>query len=245
MPLSSICSSDSDTHSDSTLHSDNLFQNCSDSASDLSSVDWRHAVHCPKKRHSSRKHKVCVDSKELDEIVSKLHKLRNRGVRDGHKRSREHSREHDREYERHHYKDYHHSYNTKYYCRKLSNALKHLAKLTKKNLNDLTLMKCKLKSGVFNSVMIVKIFENVINKFIKKLEYLVPAIFKSATFSMTFPTKVDIKFESELFAIGGNLLQTDSNTDLLKKLDDIYANHALFLRFVRLKYKCLQTRMNM
>ena len=91
--------------------------------------------------------------------------------------------------------------------------------------------------------MTVKVFENEINKYINKIESLVPAIFRSATFSMTSPTKVDIKFDSELFYIGGNLSQSDSNTDLLKKLDDIYASHVLFLRFAKLKLKCIVDRL--
>jgi hypothetical protein len=174
------------------------------------------------KTHHSHKHSKHshVDVRKLDEIINELQKLKHSA-------------------EKHHSDKHHKSRSHKYYCKRIARALKYLVHLTKHNLNELTITKCKLRNGVFNSVMTVSVFEHEIKKYISKLESLVPAIFKTASFSMTSPSKVDIKFDTELFYIGGNLSASDSNTDLLKKLDDIYANHILFLQFLKMKLRCI------
>ena len=125
-----------------------------------------------------------------------------------------------------------------HYYIKTAKLLKEVALLTKANLNDLTLMKCKLRSDIFNGAMTIRVFENTINKYINRLEVAIPCIFKSSIFTMLTPTKIELKIGSELFTIGGNLSLSDTNTDLLKKLDDVYANHILFLRYLKLKYRC-------
>jgi len=108
----------------------------------------------------------------------------------------------------------------------------------KNNLNDIALIKCKLRADIFNIDMAIKVFEGVICKLLKRLEIYVPSIFRSASFVMSTPSKVELKISHEGFGIGGIMSTTDSVTDMVQKLDTVYNNHVLLLRFFKLKYRC-------
>lgn len=116
--------------------------------------------------------------------------------------------------------------------------LKKLAIITRRDLDEISLLKSKLRADVFNASMVIKVYNTIMDKLIDKYELYVPYVFRRANMLLNTATQVDIKIGSEVFNIGGNLLTEDTNADLLTKLDTTFMNHRLFLKFLKLKHKC-------
>jgi hypothetical protein len=92
----------------------------------------------------------------------------------------------------------------------------------------------KLRSDEINTTMAMKMFENVMAILFDVCERIFVRVMKLKIEKIS-STKITIKINCEKFVFGDILNINDSSEDTMKRLKNVYNNHMLFLKYLKLQ----------